>query len=127
MPLTRVSLRKGKSAEYKRAISDSIYDAMRETFNCPEDDQFILISEHEDSDFIYSKDYLNIARTDNLVIIQITCNNTRTSDTKKAFYKRLVVRLSAAVEMRPEDVFVSLIEAAKENWSLGNGDAQYAQ
>ena len=127
MPMTRVSLKKGKSAEYKRAISDNIYEAMRETFNCPEDDQFILISEHEDGDFHYSKNYLDIARTDDLVFIQITCNNTRTLEMKKALYKRLVERLAVALRLRPEDVFISLVEVEKENWSLGKGEAQYAQ
>lgn len=126
MPMTRVSLKKGKSAEYKRAILDNIYEAMRETFNCPEDDKFMLLSEHEDSDFYYGQNYLDIARTDDLVVIQITCNNTRTLEMKKALYKRVVERLVVALRLRPEDVFISLVEVEKENWSLGKGEAQYA-
>lgn len=127
MPMTRVSVKRGKSAEFKRALLDNIYEAMRETFNCPEDDKFLLLSEHEGDDFCYSRNYLGIARTDDLVIIQITCNNTRTVDMKKALYRRVVERLAAAVRMRPEDVFISLVEVAPENWSLGNGEAQYAR
>lgn len=126
MPMTRVSLKKGKPAEYKRAILDNIYEAMRETFNCPEDDKFMLLSEHEDSEFSYGQNYLDIARTDDLIVIQITCNNTRTLEMKKALYKRVVERLVAALRLRPEDVFISLIEVEKENWSLGKGEAQYA-
>lgn len=126
MPMTRVSLKKGKSAEYKRAILDNIYEAMRETFNCPEDDKFMVLSEHEDSDFYYGQNYLDIARTDDLVIIQITCNNTRPLEMKKALYKRVAERLAAALRMRQEDVFISLVEVEKENWSLGKGEAQYA-
>jgi len=127
MPMTRVSLKKGKSAEYKRAMLDNIYEAMRETFNCPEDDKFMVLSEHEDSDFYYGRSYLDIARTDDLVMIQITCNNTRTLDMKKALYKRVAERLGDALRLRPEDVFISLIEVEKENWSLGKGEAQYAR
>lgn len=126
MPLTRVSMRKGKSADYKRALLDNIYEAMRETFNCPEDDQFMLISEHDDADFCYNPAYLGVERSDELVFIQITCNDTRTVEMKKALYRRIAERLGAAVHLRAEDVFVSLVEVAKENWSLGNGEAQYA-
>jgi 4-oxalocrotonate tautomerase len=126
MPMTRVSMKRGKSAHYKRAILDNIYEAMRETFNCPEDDKFLLLSEHDDGEFCYSPTYLGVARSDDLVFIQITCNNTRTVEMKKALYKRVAERLGDAVSLRPEDVFISLVEVAKENWSLGNGEAQYA-
>lgn len=126
MPLSRVSLKKGKCGDYKRAIADSIYEAMRETFDCPEDDKFVLISEHGDEDFFYSAHYLGVARSDDLVVIQITCNNTRTLEMKRALYQRLVERLGAALGLRREDVLISLVEVAKENWSLGNGLAQYA-
>lgn len=127
MPMTRVSLKKGKSADYKRAVLDSIYLAMRETFNCPEDDKFMVLSEHDDSDFYYGRSYLGIERTDELVMVQITCNNTRSLEMKKALYKRIVERLVAAVRLRPEDVLISLVEVGEEDWSMGLGEAQYAQ
>ena len=43
----------------------------------------------------YSKGYLGIARTDDLVIIQITANNTRTVDQKKAFFRQVAENLAA--------------------------------
>jgi 4-oxalocrotonate tautomerase len=82
MPLSRISLRKGKPAAYRQAILDGVYLAMRETFNVPEEDRFMTISEHESDDFDYSASYLGIARSDDLVIIQITANNTRTTEQK---------------------------------------------
>jgi 4-oxalocrotonate tautomerase len=126
MPLTRVSLRRGKSATYRKAILDGLYHAMRETFNVPEDDHFMTITEHDEDDFDYSKSYLGIKRSDDLVYIQLTVNNTRTSDQKKALYRRIVERLSDSPGLRPEDIFISLVEVVPENWSMGNGDAQYA-
>ncbi len=119
-------MKKGQSADYKRALLDNIYEAMRETFNCPEDDKFLLLSEHGDADFCYSPSYLGVARSDELVFIQITCNNTRTVEMKQALYRRVAERLGAAVGLRAGDVFISVVEVAKENWSLGNGEAQYA-
>ncbi len=60
------------------------------------------------------------------MLIQITANNTRTLEQKKALFPRIAERLGENPGLRPEGVFVSLIEVTKENWSLGNGLAQYA-
>lgn len=125
MPLTRISLRAGKSAAYRRAIMNGVYNAMRETFNVPENDRFMTVSEHDASNFDYGVDYLGIARTDDLVIIQITANNTRTLEQKKALYAKIASNLKTAPGIRPEDVLVSLVEVPKENWSFGHGIAQY--
>jgi len=126
MPLVRVSLRRGKSAAYRTAILDGIYQAMRESFDVPEGDRFLLISEHDEVDFSYDAHYLGVARSDDLVIIQITANDTRTLEQKKALYRRIVERLSENPGLRPEDVLINLVEVASENWSFGNGLAQYA-
>jgi 4-oxalocrotonate tautomerase len=126
MPLVRVSLRAGKSADYKRAIGDSVYKAMLETFDVPKEDRFVVVSEHAESEFQFSRTYLDIARSDDLVIIQITANNTRTVEQKKALFARIAELLSQEPGLRKQDVFINLVEVAKENWSFGNGIAQYA-
>ncbi len=126
MPLTHVSLRRGKPAAYRKAILDSLHQAMHETFNVPEDNGFMTISEHDEDNFRYSESYLGIERSDDLVIMQLTVNNTRTLAQKKALYRRIVERLSDSPGLRPEDIFINLVEVAPENWSLGNGIAQYA-
>ena len=127
MPLSQISMRKGKPPAYRKAILDGLYMAMRETFNVPEEDRFMTISEHEADDFSYSKSYLGIARSDDLVIIQLTVNNTRTTEQKKALFARIVERLSENPGLRPEDVLINLVETLPENWSFGHGVAQYAK
>ena len=126
MPLTRIALRQGKSPAYRKAILDGVYAAMRETFEVPEDDRFMLVTEHGEDDFVYGASYLGIARSDDLVIIQLTVSNTRTLAQKQALFKRIAERLAAAPGVRPEDVFINLVEVAKANWSFGLGEAQYA-
>ncbi|WP_243042823.1 tautomerase family protein [Dyella sedimenti] len=126
MPLVRISLRRGKPAPHIAAIRDSIYRAMTEVFNVPPNDRFILVHQHDADEFDYDPNYLDIARTDDLVIVQIACNNTRTVEQKKAFYRRAAELLAAEPGLRPQDVFINLLETAKENWSFGNGIAQYA-
>lgn len=127
MPLARISLRRGKPAAYRKAIMDGLYRAMRETFEVPEDDRFMLISEHDADDFSYGTDYLGIRRSDDLVIIQLTVNNTRTVAQKQALYRRIAELLTESPGLRPEDIFINLVEVLPENWSFGHGIAQYVK
>ncbi|MGO4714843.1 tautomerase family protein [Bradyrhizobium sp. 2TAF24] len=126
MPLTQISLRSGKPAAYRQAICDGLYRAMRETFNVPENDQFMTITEFDAANFRFNASYLNVARSDDLVIIQITANDTRTIDQKKALFRRIVELLGDNPGIRPDDVFINIVEVKKENWSFGFGLAQYA-
>ena len=126
MPLVHISLIQGKSEAHRQAIFDGVYQAMRDTFDVPEDDQFMTITEHDPANFRYGKHYLGIERSADLVYIQISAMNSRSADQKKALFARIAALLSETPGLRPEDVFVNLIEGVKENWSLGNGLAQYA-
>jgi len=126
MPLIRISLRAGKPANYRQAIAENIYESLRETFNVPENDFFATVDELQPRDFIYDRKYFNIERSDDLVFIQLTVSNTRTVEQKKALYRRIVERLGKSPGLRPQDIFLNLLEVAKENWSFGNGEAQYA-
>src|SRR5256714_14776968 len=126
MPLVRIALRKGKSPEYRRALSDSIHRAMVETIKIPEQDRFQIIAEHDDSGLVYDPSYLGISRSDGVVLIQITLSAGRTVEVRKALFARIAQLASDSPGVRREDLFVSLVETAKENWSFGNGIAQYA-
>jgi phenylpyruvate tautomerase PptA (4-oxalocrotonate tautomerase family) len=85
-----------------------------------------VIAEHDSENFVFDRNYLDIRRSEDLVIIQITWNEGRTVDQKKALYKAIADGLEARLSLRREDVFVSLVEVKRENWSFGNGIAQYA-
>ena len=125
MPLARIDLRKGKDAAYRREIGRVVYDAMIGV-GVPQKDRFQVIHEHDADDFFFDAEYLGIHRSDDLVIIQITWNEGRTVEQKKALYKAIAEGLHAAVGLRLEDVFINLVEVKKENWAFGNGVAQYA-
>jgi 4-oxalocrotonate tautomerase len=125
MPIVNISMRTGKSESYRQAIFDSFYRAMREALNVPEDDQFMTITEHDAANFRYGASYLGIARSDDLIYIRLTVFNTRTIDQKEALYRRAVELLAESPGIRPQDVFINITEAAKENWSLGNGVASF--
>jgi 4-oxalocrotonate tautomerase len=125
MPLVHVSLRRGKPAAYRQAILDGIYRAMRATFDVPEEDRFMTITEHDEADFSYSRTYLGIDRTDDLVMIQLTVSNTRTVEKKQALFRQIAANLTADPGLRPEDILINLVEVVPANWSFGHGIAQY--
>jgi len=125
MPLVRIDLRKGKDATYREEISRIVHEALV-SVGVPTDDRFQLISEHEPPNLVFDQTYLGIRRTEDLVMIQITWNEGRTLDQKKALYKAIADGLATRLSLRREDVFVQLVEVKRENWSFGNGIAQYA-
>ena len=117
----------GKTAKFHRKIGEFVYETMVDTINVPPKDNFQIITEHDENSLIYDSEYLNIQRTDGIVIIQITLNEGRAVEFKKAFYKQLTERLHSELGIRMEYVFISFVEVKKENWSFGNGVAQYAE
>ena len=126
MPLVRIDLNQGQSAERLRGLGDVVYDAMRSTLNVPENDRFQVIAEHPPGGVIADPTYLGIERSPDCVLIQVTLNAGRTTEMKQAFYKAVADGLHARLGLRREDVIINLVEVAKENWSFGNGLAQYA-
>jgi 4-oxalocrotonate tautomerase len=125
VPFVRIDVPQGRSAEYRQMIGDVVYDAMIATIDVPPGDRFQVIADHRPADLIIDPTYLGVQRSRDCIIIQITLNEGRTVDKKKAFYKAIVDGLHDRVELRREDVVISLIEVKKENWSFGNGEMQY--
>lgn len=126
MPLARIDLARGKSAAYRRTIGDVVYEAIVEALGAPKDDRFQIITEHAQENLSLDPAYLGIARSPDCVVIQLTLNGGRTLDQKRAFYRQVADNLQARLGLRREDVFINLVEVTKENWSFGNGEAQYA-
>lgn len=126
MPLVRISLRQGKPETFLEKIGDAVHRALVEKASVPAQDRFQLVTEHSGSQFIYDPEYLNIHRSDELMIIQITLNQGRTLEVKKALFAKIAELLHQELSVRKEDVLINLVEVAKENWSFGNGVAQYA-
>jgi 4-oxalocrotonate tautomerase len=126
MPLARIDLPKGKSAAYHAAVGEVVYAAMLAALNVPKNDRFQVIAEHSTDDLVVNPDYLGIHRSAEAIVIQVTLNEGRSLELKRAFYKAVADGLHERIGLRREDVFISLIEVKKENWSFGNGEAQYA-
>jgi len=126
VPLVRISIHKGRTVEFRRKLGDAVHRALVQAFNVPEADRFQLLTEHEPGDLVYDPGYLGIARSNDIVIIQLTVSAGRTLAQKRALFKRIADNI-AALGLRREDAWINLVEVAKENWSFGLGEASYAQ
>jgi 4-oxalocrotonate tautomerase len=127
MPLVRIDIDASTSPEVRGIICDVVYDAMTSTANVPAHDKFMVVSEHDAGDLVFPREgYLGTKYTPGIVFIQVTWNAGRTTDVKKAFYKKVAADIHAKTGIRVEDVFINLVEVSPENWSFGNGEMQYA-
>jgi phenylpyruvate tautomerase PptA (4-oxalocrotonate tautomerase family) len=127
VPLVRINLSKSASAETIRTVSEVVYDAMINVASVPANDKFQIITRHADDELVYpAEGYLGVTYTPGIVFIQVTWNAGRTIEVKKAFYKAVAEGISKKTEVRIQDVFISLIDVAREDWSFGNGEMQYA-
>jgi 4-oxalocrotonate tautomerase len=126
MPLVRIDLQKGKGASYRQTAGRIVYEALMAHTGVPKDDRFQIIAEHAIEDFAFDPDYLGIHRTNDLIMVQIFFNEGRSVAQKQALYKAIADGFSEQLGLRREDAFITLVEVKKENWSFGNGIAQYA-
>ncbi|HEX4439830.1 MAG TPA: tautomerase family protein [Thermoanaerobaculia bacterium] len=126
MPLVRVDVLETRTQEELAAIGNGVHDALVEAIGIPAQDRFQVLSRHAEDALIFDRHYLGIFRTPGIVLVQITMSSGRTVEQKKSLFAAIARNLAASAGVRQEDVFVNLVEVAKENWSFGNGIAQYA-
>ena len=125
VPLVRIDLIEGKSEEYRAKVGDIVYQTLVDVLKVPVHDRFHVITEHAKGGQPFDRDYLGIHRSDACIFFQVTLLSGRSTELKQRFYKTLVERLHEQIKLRKEDAFINLIEVPKENWSFGNGEAQY--
>ena len=125
MPLVRIDLVEGKSQEYRQKVGEIVYQTLLDVLSVPNHDRFQVITEHSKSGLSFDRDYLGVHRSNDCIFLQIALNSGRSVELKQRFYKAIADGLHVGVKLRREDVFVNLVEVPKENWSFGNGEAQY--
>jgi 4-oxalocrotonate tautomerase len=126
MPLVRIDLAEGKAPEYGIQAGQIVYQALTDVMKAPAGDLFQIITEHPQRGLQFDRDFLGVHRSDDCIFVQITLNAGRTVEMKRRFYQAVADGLHETLKLRREDVFISLVEVQKENWSFGNGEAQYA-
>ena len=126
MPFVRLTLARGRSVEDRRAMAESVQQALVETAGVPADDFFCAVHELPPEDFRFDPTYLGIQRSAELLFVQIVLNVGRTVEVKRSLYARISEKLGQRPGIRHEDVLINLIEVPRENWSFGNGIMSYS-
>jgi len=124
LPLLRFDLIEGRSESELKKILDVTHEVLLETLQVPKHDRYQVVHEHKRSRMVIEDTGLGFARSDKIVVLQIT-SRPRNREMKQAFYRLLVERLSASCEISPADVIVNFVTNDDEDWSFGAGRAQF--
>lgn len=125
MPFVRIMIKAKLEAQERRNIADAVHRALVESIGVPVGDRFQTV-ECLGEDLIFDRGYLGISRSDHFIAVQIFMAFGRSVEQKKSLYDGIAQELSSHAGFRREDVFINIVEVAFENWSFGNGEAQYA-
>ena len=125
MPLVRISVSNTVSADRRKHIADSIYDAMRATLGIPEGDRFIVLTAHAEDELIADPHFLGMQRTGDFLLVQVTLRKGRSIEIKQSFYKQVAELLNERANVDPDNIMIVLTENNIEDWSFGRGEAQY--
>ncbi|GGF50916.1 tautomerase family protein [Aliidongia dinghuensis] len=127
MPLVRIDLSKTASRERVRAVGDAVYNAMIQVANVPVNDRFQIVTRHEPDEIVYPEaGYLGVDYSPDLIIIQVTWVGGRSTEVKQQFYRQIADELHEKQGIRKQDIWISLVDVGREDWSFGNGEMQYA-
>lgn len=125
MPLVRIDVIEGRTDAELAGIGDAVHHALVACFGVPERDRFQVFTEHRRGRLVYDPAYLGIDRTDAIVVVQVFFSMGRTAEQKQRFYALVAAGIAERTNTRPEDVFITLVENTRGDWSFGNGVAQY--
>lgn len=122
MPLVTVTLRQGKSREFKSSVLAGVHAALVGA-GVPETDRFQRVLELGPDDFRFDPRYpdLGTPRDDDFTLIEILFSVGRSVKVKKKILADIMAGLSKEPGLDPENVMVCFKETAWENWSFGGG------
>ena len=126
MPLVRIDLPAATTPTEVAAVSHAVHRALVDVFRIPEEDRFHLIGRRGPGELVCTTEYLGVAHSDRVVIVEINCSPGRPVPLKEQLYARIAADIARATTFAAADVIINLVETLRENWSFGNGIAHYA-
>jgi ketosteroid isomerase-like protein/phenylpyruvate tautomerase PptA (4-oxalocrotonate tautomerase family) len=121
MPFVDISLVRGKSPEYRHAVSRAVYEALVSELGMKPEDDFQLIHEFEPDAMVFPREFRGGPRSQDFTVIRITDGLDRGPQAKRRFYATLVRLLNADPGISPADVFVMMTLTPPENFSFADG------
>jgi phenylpyruvate tautomerase PptA (4-oxalocrotonate tautomerase family) len=121
MPFIRTAVRQGTDAATKALIVHAVHDALVEAIGMPKSELFNLVNDYAPDDFFFDRTFNGIARSDNLVVVEITMRRGRSDAMKASLYRLIADNLESRAAISPKDVFIFTHENDYSDWSVGNG------
>lgn len=121
MPFIRTAVRAGTSVEIKKKIVEGIHQALVDAIGMPQDELFNLVSDYTDESFFFDRGFNGIARSNSIVVVEITLRRGRSDAMKRDLYARIAADLSREAGISPKDIFIFCHENDYSDWSVGNG------
>jgi phenylpyruvate tautomerase PptA (4-oxalocrotonate tautomerase family) len=122
MPFARIDLAKGKTAEYRAAVAEVVYQGIVGVLKAPDGDRFVVVSEHEPANLIYDPNFLGMKRSPDFLLIQVTSTVGNNKDSKLAFFRYIADELKSKLSIRPDDIMVNMVFVDRSDWSFGRGE-----
>ena len=126
MPLVRLSLPHDATTQDIEAVSDAVHLALVAHCTVPMADKFHLVQRHAPDELICSPEFLGVKHSTHVVMVQVFLSSGRSLEAKKALYAQIARHIAETSSFAANDVIINLSETTRENWSFGNGIAQYA-
>lgn len=120
MAIVRIDFTKGQSAGFAQAVASAVNMAMQNVLSVPAKENFVVCQAHDEGMLLHDPENVTAERLAGIVFVQITLNQGRSPELKSTFFATLTRDICAATSVRPEDVYINLIEVARENWSFGS-------
>ncbi len=121
MPFVRTAMPRGTEQSRKLRIVQGIHEALVEGIGMPKDELFNLVTEYGDGEFFYDRSFNGIARSESLIVVEITMRRGRSDAMKRDLYAAITRNLEATAAVSPKDVFIFMHENDYSDWSVGNG------
>lgn len=127
MPLVTLTVREGKSKEFKSAVLAAVHGALVAS-GVPEKDRFQRVLELGAEDFRFDPEYpdLSMRRTEDFVLIEILLSVGRSVKVKKKILADLLAALTQDPGLNAENVMVCFKETLWENWSFAGARLLHA-
>ncbi len=121
MPFIRTNLPQDTSPERQRAIVEGIHQALVDSTGMPQDELFNMVAPYAPGQFWFSRTFNGGARSDHVVVIEITMRRGRSDAMKRALYAAIADNLAERAGVAPQDVFIFTHENDYSDWSVGEG------
>lgn len=119
MAIVRIDYCRPLDKTQRQALVTGINTTMQTLLGVPAGENYVISQRHEVDAILHAPDDCPRKRRADVVFVQITLNQGRTPELKQQFFYALNANLAESTPFRPENIFINLVEVARENWSFG--------